>query len=369
MAETIEEGGGGDLHRKLATILAADVAGYSRLMAENEEETLRTFRGHKGIFEQLVALHRGRVFNTAGDAILAEFQSAVEAVRCATEIQAALATRNEQLPEARQVKFRIGLNLGDVVVQGSDLLGDGVNVAARLQAAAEPGGICLSGSVYDQIVNKLALSFKSLGEQSFKNIPQPVRTFSITASGEIHLPAAKKPGGARWRAVAAFILVAAVASGGYWAYGTRQARDAEPARPAPAAAPPPASNATAPQPAATATVPPMPAPALLDGTYAGPLCYGPGANDPARCFRAQGVVKDGRIEGKWSARDAEVTMLLSGDVTAAGDARMQIRGERSDGTRTITINLWGTLRDGKLDATGSFLSGRTAYLNWRREGR
>ena len=171
-----------DLERKLATILSADVAGYSRLMAENEEQTLRIFRGHKEVFEKLVALHRGRVFNTAGDAILAEFSSAVEAVRCATEIQAALRTRNDQLPESGQVKFRIGVNLGDVMVQGQDLLGDGVNVAARLQSAAEPGGICVSGSVFDQIRNKLSLSFRPLGELNFKNIPQAVRVFSIAGS-------------------------------------------------------------------------------------------------------------------------------------------------------------------------------------------
>lgn len=113
------------LERKLATILSADVAAYSRLMAEDEEGTLRTFRGHKEVFEKLVQLHRGRVFNSAGDAILAEFGSAVEAVRSATEIQAALRTRNDQLPTARRVEFRIGVNFGDVVVQDADLLGDG----------------------------------------------------------------------------------------------------------------------------------------------------------------------------------------------------------------------------------------------------
>jgi Adenylate and Guanylate cyclase catalytic domain len=110
------------LERKLATILSADVAAYSRLMAEDEERTLQTFRAHKEVFEKLVELHRGRVFNTAGDAILAEFSSAVEAVRCATEIQAALRTRNDQLARERQVNFRIGVNLGDVMVQGADLL-------------------------------------------------------------------------------------------------------------------------------------------------------------------------------------------------------------------------------------------------------
>src|SRR5277367_2441838 len=138
------------LERKLATILSADVAEFSRLMAENEEETMRTFRSHKQVFESLVSMHRGRVFNTAGDAILAEFSSAVEAVRCATDIQAALRTRNDQLPPDRQVTFRIGINLGDVMLHGNDLLGDGVNVAARLQTAAAPGGICISGSVHDQ---------------------------------------------------------------------------------------------------------------------------------------------------------------------------------------------------------------------------
>jgi formylglycine-generating enzyme required for sulfatase activity/class 3 adenylate cyclase len=177
------------LERKLTTILSADVAQYSRLMAEDEEHTLHTFRSHKQVFESLVALHRGRIFNTAGDALLAEFTSAVEAVRCATEIQSALRTRNDQLPPLRRVMFRIGINLGDVMVQGADLLGDGVNVAARLQSGAEPGGICISGSVYDQIRNKLSLSFKSHGEQRYKNIPQPVRCYSIReAEGHGALP-------------------------------------------------------------------------------------------------------------------------------------------------------------------------------------
>ena len=185
---------GADFERKLATILSADVAAYSRLIAEDEEHTLQTFRGHKEVFEKLVELHRGRIFNTAGDAILAEFGSAVEAVRCATEVQAALRTRNDHLPEDRQVKFRIGVNLGDVMVQGEDLLGDGVNVAARLQSAAEPGGICIAGSVYDQIRNKLSLSFKPLGEVSYKNIPQAVRTFAIAEAegvGALPAPAAR----------------------------------------------------------------------------------------------------------------------------------------------------------------------------------
>src|SRR5271170_5357803 len=202
------------LERKLATILSADVAEFSRLMGEDEEDTLRTFRGHKQVFESLVVMHRGRIFNTAGDAILAEFGSAVEAVRCATDIQAALRTRNDLLPPNRQVRFRIGINLGDVMLHGQDLLGDGVNVAARLQTAAQPGGICISGSVHDQISNKLSLSFQSLGEMNFKNIQRPIRTFSITeAEGRGVLPSPKPRGtassSAKWMAAAVLLLLLA----------------------------------------------------------------------------------------------------------------------------------------------------------------
>jgi len=213
------------LERKLVTILSADVAEYSRLMAEDEEQTLRIFREHSQTFRALVEVHHGRIFNTAGDAILAEFTSPVEAVRCATDIQAALRTRNDQLPLTRQVKFRIGVNLGDVMVQNSDLLGDGVNVAARLQGAAAPGGICISGSVYDQIRNKLSLGFESLGERRFKNISQPVRTFTLAGTNEDgQLPPSKKPskhpGVLVKSTVAALSLL--VLAGGYWAYSTYQ---------------------------------------------------------------------------------------------------------------------------------------------------
>jgi class 3 adenylate cyclase len=232
MPDELERPSGQPLVRKLATILSADVAEFSRLMGEDEEQTLRTFRGHKQIFESLVTGHRGRIFNTAGDAILAEFASAVEAVRCATDIQAALRTRNDQLPPNRQVRFRIGINLGDVMLHGEDLLGDGVNVAARLQTAAEPGGICISGSVHDQISNKLSLSFLSLGEMSFKNIQVPVRTFSITHAqglGDLPSPKPRRAGNrsAKWIA-AGLLLLAVLASGSYWAYTARQRSKAQP---------------------------------------------------------------------------------------------------------------------------------------------
>src|SRR5271163_829004 len=160
------------MKRKIAAIFAADIAGYSRLVAEDEEETLRRLASYRAVTDDFIAKSGGRIFNTAGDAILAEFPSAVEAVRCATEIQSALQTRNEHLPPEQKMLFRMGINVGDVVVQDGDLLGDGVNVAARIQTIAEPGGICIAGSVYDQIQNKLSLQFKPLGEQQFKNIAQ-----------------------------------------------------------------------------------------------------------------------------------------------------------------------------------------------------
>ncbi len=412
------------LERRLATILSADVAAYSRLMAEDEEQTLRTFRSHKQVFESLVTLHRGRVFNTAGDAILAEFSSAVEAVRCATEIQAALRTRNDQLPAARQVRFRIGVNLGDVLVQQTDLLGDGVNVAARLQAVAEPGGICISGSVYDQIRNKLSLSFTSLGEQLFKNIPQPVRTFSISgAEGLGALPTAKARGRrTAARGWAAAVVAAIVLGGGYWAYVQKQRELAEQARMVAEAAKQEAARreeqrlistkqaaeeaqrradaarmqeeaerklaeaetrrlageqqkrdaaarqavARAPQQASAAPAPALPpAAASLDGVYAGPVCYGPSPNDPARCYRAEATIREGKIVGEWHGREPGVTVKLTGDVSAKGEVRIEMHAERADGGRFARATLAGTVQNGHLNANGFFTTGRTTSINWR----
>ena len=379
-----------DLERRLATILSADVAEYSRLMAEDEEQTLRVFRGHKEVFEKLVALHRGRVFNTAGDAILAEFGSAVEAVRCATEIQAALRTRNDQLSENRQVQFRIGVNLGDVMVQEGDLLGDGVNVAARLQSAAAPGGVCISGSVYDQIRNRLSLSFKPLGEMNFKNIPQAVRTFSIIeAEGLGELPAPPAALQTRRRlglpvglAIAALVLLL-VGGGAFWAYSAYQQREAAIVRAAKRAAEKRAQEAVARveaehqkaaavQPAAPAATPPQPVPsppvaaAAADGVYAGPICFGATQTLAARCFPARATLQQGRISGQWPGRDGDVTMHLEGDVSTSGHVTLQMHGEKTDGTRVALAELEGTLRDSRLDATGAFANGRSATLNWRR---
>ena len=165
--------------RKLTVILAADVAGYSRLMAADEEGTLAALNERRQVIDELIAGHHGRIFTTAGDSVMAEFASAVEAVRCAAAIQQEIERRNADLPEPRRMHFRVGVNLGDVMVGGDNLFGDGVNVAARLESVAEPGGICVSGAVYDQIRNKVDLSFDDLGERSLKNIDYPVRVFGL----------------------------------------------------------------------------------------------------------------------------------------------------------------------------------------------
>jgi adenylate cyclase len=165
--------------RKLTTILAADVAGYSRLMGADEPGTLATLKTYREAILQQVAEHRGRLVNTAGDSVLAEFSSVVNAVDCAVRIQRDLAERNATLPEERRMLLRIGINLGDVMVDGSDLFGEGVNIAARLQEIAEPGGVLISGSVFEQVRNKLSLGFDYLGAQSVKNIADAVPAYRV----------------------------------------------------------------------------------------------------------------------------------------------------------------------------------------------
>ncbi len=167
------------MERRLAAILAADVVGYSRLVREDEEGTLRTLSAYREVIDGLVAEHRGRIFGSAGDSVIAEFASPVEAVRCAAEVQRKLGERNANLPGDRRMEFRIGVNLGDVVVEGDNLLGDGVNVAARLQELADPGGVCVSAIVFDQMEGKTNLAFADLGEQQVKNIAKPVRAYKV----------------------------------------------------------------------------------------------------------------------------------------------------------------------------------------------
>lgn len=199
--------------RKLAAILSADVKGYSRLMAADEEATLRTLNAYRLKMDALIADRDGRVVGTAGDSVLAEFPSAVEAARCAVEIQEELAARNAELPADRRLEFRIGINLGDVMVEGDDLFGDGVNVAARLQALAEPGGIYVSGGIYDQIKGKLPFGTDFLGEQRVKNIAEPVRVYRLRPDRAGIRSGTSRPR-RRWLAIAAGAgLLVAMAAG------------------------------------------------------------------------------------------------------------------------------------------------------------
>jgi class 3 adenylate cyclase len=168
------------MKRKIAAIFAADIAGYSKLVAEDEEETLRRLASYRAVMDDFIARSGGRIFNTAGDAVLAEFSSAVEAVRCAIDIQESLRTRNMAYPASRQMSFRIGITVGDVVERDGDLLGDGVNIAARLEGIAPVGGICISRTVHEQVANKLSVQFADIGEQQVKNIPTPVHAYQIS---------------------------------------------------------------------------------------------------------------------------------------------------------------------------------------------
>jgi TolB-like protein/class 3 adenylate cyclase len=165
--------------RRLAAILAADVAGYSRLMGADEKGTLSTLRSYREAVDRLIALHHGRVFGSAGDSVIAEFASAVEAIEAAVEIQRETLRRNEGVPPDKRFFFRIGINIGDVMVEGDNLFGDGVNVAARVQALAKPGGICVSRNVYNQVKNKVPVAFEDLGEHRVKNIIEPLTIYRL----------------------------------------------------------------------------------------------------------------------------------------------------------------------------------------------
>jgi class 3 adenylate cyclase len=169
----------GRVGRRLAAIVAADVAGYSRLMGLDEVGTARTLREHRKVTDALVAKHGGRLVKSTGDGVLLEFPSVVDAVECAVAVQAVMAERNTGVPEDRRMLYRVGINLGDILIEGDDILGDGVNVAARLEGIAEPGGISLSSSAYDQVRDKVPVEFIDLGERSLKNIARPIRAYAV----------------------------------------------------------------------------------------------------------------------------------------------------------------------------------------------
>lgn len=215
------------MDRRLTAILSADVKGYSRLMGEDEVATVRTLTAYREVIVSLVSQHRGRVVDMPGDNLLAEFASVVDAVQCAVEIQQGLQARNAELPEHRKMQFRIGINLGDVLVDGERIYGDGVNITARVEGLAEGGGICLSGSAHEQVENKLPLSYEYLGEHAVKNIAKPIHVYRIAmAPGTAPPPAppAKRAEPRRWRTAtlaAMTVLVAGAGGLGIWNYSLR----------------------------------------------------------------------------------------------------------------------------------------------------
>jgi adenylate cyclase len=204
------------MERKLAAIFAADIAGYSRLMGVDEEGTLGALRSHREVVDGLVGVHRGRVFNSAGDSVVAEFPSAVEATLCAVEIQQEIARRNEPVAKDKRLEFRIGLNIGDVMAEGSNLFGDGVNVADRVQKLAEPGGICVAGNVHDQLRNKVSFTLEPMGEHQVKNIAAPVSVYRVLTNGAVARPRAVRwlRGLRRNRVIAAAMTVVFLVIGG-----------------------------------------------------------------------------------------------------------------------------------------------------------
>jgi hypothetical protein len=309
------------------------------------------------------------------------------------------------------------------MLQAGDLLGDGVNVAARLQSAAEPGGICISGSVYDQIRNKLSLTFKPLGDLSFKNIPHSVRTFAIAGAeetGALPLPERQRIRSSRgfpmWSTLAA-VLLSITAGATFWVYSEHE-RQAEILRQAQHAAERTAAEqgrrekraaeeearqrAAAGQQAADAArqmvqaeqqlsedppaTPPAPKLAALQpdtprgppaaslpgratdpsGIYRGQICYGPSPADPARCYTAQAIVQNSQISGQWPGRNPGVTMYLAGHISPSSEVAIHMHGERADGSRFGVADLAGTLEDERIDASGDFLNGRHVKLNWHR---
>jgi adenylate cyclase len=209
--------GGRSIERKLAAILSADVEGYSRLMGDDEVATVRAITDYREVIASAVAGHGGRVVDAPGDNVLAEFASVVDAVQCAVDIQRALQSRNAELPPSRQMRFRIGINLGDVIVEGERLYGDGVNIAARLESLAEGGGICLSGTAYDQIEGKLPFTCEFAGEHAVKNIARPVRVYRLRLDPSALSAPLPRRGARRVRGIAATAAILLLLGAGGWA--------------------------------------------------------------------------------------------------------------------------------------------------------
>ncbi|QPF92100.1 adenylate/guanylate cyclase domain-containing protein [Bradyrhizobium commune] len=283
------------MKRKIAAIFAADIAGYSRLVAEDEEETLRRLASYREVIDDFIAKANGRIFNTAGDAVLAEFPSAVDAVRCAIDIQESLRTRNMAYPPSRQMSFRIGITIGDVVERDGDLLGDGVNIAARLEGLAEVGGICVSRAVHEQVANKLSVQFADIGAQEVKNIPTPVHAYMVAMRrddgtyGTPQLRKTAKPAHGpnwMWPLVVGVVSIVAIGVGGFLYFTQLETAKDTSTAPSPTPTPTVATKAPTPTPTptavATAIPTPPPPPPIPGGKF--PADTVPFIGDRARAY-------------------------------------------------------------------------------------
>ena len=301
------------VERKLAAIFAADVVGYSHLMQLDELGTLRALRASRAIIDRLIAECRGRIFTTAGDSVLADFASAVDAVECALAVQGAIAEENAQRPEGERLRFRIGVHLGDVIVEGDDLLGDGVNIAARLQTLAEPGGIYVSAAVRDQIGTKLPIAFIDRGGQRLKNMARPLRAFEIVGPGREALAgiAARRSRSRRalFGVVIAMLVLAAIVAASWWHWST-----------APGMGPLASQQVGAP--AIPATPPPdqgarkVPAPRLSIVV----LPFTNLSNDPEQEYFADGITEDLTVD----------VSRIAGAVVIARNSAFAYKGQAAD---------------------------------------
>lgn len=305
------------MRRKIAAILVAHIADYGRLVAEDEEETLRRLASYRSTTDDLIAIAGGRIFNAAGDAFLAEFPSAVEAVRCAIDIQESLRTRNLAYPDSRQMSYRIGIGIGDVVEREGDLLGDGVNIAARLEGLAEPGGICISRAVYEQVANKLSARFVDIGARKVKNIPEPVHSYLVVTwddgrtDAKSTATAASARSAKKWLSVAVIGAIALCATALAFLHATQRPDGGVLPLPTAAAALPTAPTT----PSSTSSSPPTPSapvPAIRRASSV--------RNEPEVTKRSLQSCKDLAHQRGWAnnnealGRSAFITACMKGDL-------------------------------------------------------